>query len=295
MVNGIKSTVKSLKVLELFSPQKREWSVQDMAEMLRYHKSSIQRIVSTLEREGFLKRVQSNRGVYRLGPQVLFLGSIADMSTDLRSVARPIMAQLVKRVQETSYLCILEGNQCLYVEKVESSQPIQIIHAVGKRNPLHCTGVGKALMSGMTEQEIRKFVSAGRLKSFTPHTITKVDSLLLEIEQIRKSGVAYDLEELDLGVECVAAPIHNHAGRVVAAVSISGPAQRFTPEVLPRFEKEVRACARAVSWELGFLGPSCGEIGRDGAPPLRRLRRSNWRAVSGAGKAKGNRFLHPKN
>jgi DNA-binding IclR family transcriptional regulator len=253
MVNGIKSTIKSLKVLELFSPQKREWSIQNMIEALGYHKSSIQRIVSTLEGEGFLKRGESNRGVYRLGPQVLFLGSIADMSTDLRSIARPIMVQLVERVQETSYLCVREGNQCLYVEKVECSQPIQIIHAVGKRNPLHCTGVGKALMSGMTEKEIRKIVSATGLESFTPRTITKVDSLLHEIEQIRKRGVAHDLEELDLGVKCVAAPIHNHTGRVVAAVSISGPAQRFTTEVFPRFESEVKTSARALSRELGFL------------------------------------------
>ena len=108
MVNGIKSTVKSLKVLGLFSPRQREWSVPDMVKALRYHKSSVQRIVSTLEREGFLKRSEANRGGYRLGPQVLYLGSVADLSTDLRSVARPLMAQLVERVQETSYLCVRE-------------------------------------------------------------------------------------------------------------------------------------------------------------------------------------------
>jgi DNA-binding IclR family transcriptional regulator len=295
MGNGIKSTIKSLKVLGLFSPQKREWSVQEMAGALQFHKSSIQRIVSTLEGEGFLKRGESNRGVYRLGPQVLYLGSIADMSTDLRSIARPLMAQLVQRVQETSYLCILEGDQCLYVEKVECSQPIQIIHSVGKRNPLHCTGVGKALMSGMNEKEIRRIVSKTGLKSFTPHTITQVDSLLHEIEQIRKRGTAYDLEELDLGVKCVAAPIHNHSGRVVAAVSISGPTQRFTPEALPRFEKEVTACAQAVSRELGFFGSNSGEIGREGTHPLRSLR-GHGRVVSpGAGKAKTSQLRRSKN
>ncbi len=253
MSDGIKSTLKSLRVLELFSPQKREWSIQEMIEVLGYHKSSIQRIVSTLEGEGFLKRIQSNRGIYRLGPQILFLGGIADMSTDLRSIARPIMAQLVERVRETSYLCILEGNQCLYIEKVESSQPIQIIHGIGKRNPLHCTGVGKALLSGMAEEEIRKIFSASGLKRFTAHTITSVDSLLHQIEQVRRRGVAHDLEELDLGVKCVAAPIRNQTGRTVAAVSISGPAQRFTADALVRFDKEVKASARAISRELGFL------------------------------------------
>jgi DNA-binding IclR family transcriptional regulator len=294
MASGIKSTIKSLKVLGLFSPQKREWSVQDMVGALHFHKSSIQRIVSTLERERFLKRIESNRGVYRLGPQVLYLGSIADLSTDLRSVARPFMAQLVERVQETSYLCILDGDQCLYVEKVECSQPIQIIHAVGKRNPLHCTGVGKALMSGMNEKEIRRIASKTGLKSFTPHTITQVDSLLHEIEQIRKRGTAYDLEELDLGVKCVAAPIHNHSGRVVAAVSISGPAQRFPPEALPRFEKEVTACARAVSRELGFLGSNSGGIGREGAHPPERLREHGRIVHAAAGRGKASRLRPPK-
>ncbi len=254
MVNGIKSTLKSLKLLELFTPQKREWNIQDMIQALGYHKSSVQRIVTTLEAEGFLKRVSSDRGVYRLGPQVLFLGSIADVSTDLRTIARPIMGQLVERVQETSYLCVLEGDQCFYVERVECSHPIRIIHAVGKRNPLHCTGVGKALMSGMTEKEIKKIVSKRGLKAFTPYTITQVDRLLQEIEQVRKREVAYDLEELDLGVKCIAAPIRNHTGTVVAAVSISGPAQRFMPEVFPSLEKEVMSAARAISCELGFRG-----------------------------------------
>ena len=90
------------------------------------------------------------------------------------------------------------------------------------------------------------------MKSFTPNTITKVDDLLHEIEQIRRRGVAYDHEELDLGVKCVAAPIHNHTAKVVAAISISGPTQRFTPKALPRFEEEVTASARTISSELGF-------------------------------------------
>ena len=226
-----------------------------MVEALGYHKSSIQRIVSTLEAEGFLKRVQANRMVYRLGPQLLFLGSIADMSTDLRSVARPVMEQLVARVKETSYLCVLDGDQCLYIERAECSQPIRIIHAVGRRNPLHCTGVGKALMSGMTEKEIKIILAGKGLKSYTPRTITSPDRLLQEIEQIRKRGVAYDHEELDVGVKCIAAPIHNHTGKVVAAISISGPTQRFTAEVTPWFEKEVIASARTLSREMGFFDP----------------------------------------
>jgi IclR family transcriptional regulator, KDG regulon repressor len=294
MNNGIKSTVKSLRLLRLFSPQKKEWSIQDLVAGLGYHKSSIQRIVSTLEAEGFLKRVQPNRMIYRLGPQILFLGSIADMSTDLRSVARPIMERLVERIQETSYLCVLDGDQCLYIEKAECSQPIRIIHAVGRRNPLHCTGVGKALLSGMTAKEIKTILAEKRLKSYTPHTITRLDRLLREIEQIRNEGVAYDHEELDPGVKCIAAPIRNHTGKVVAAISISGPRQRFTAEATPDFEKEIKTSARMISGELGFFDPGWEETrqkwearglsGRKreygGAAKNRRQRRSPSAAIA---------------
>jgi DNA-binding IclR family transcriptional regulator len=250
---GIKSTVKALQVLKLFSLKKSEWALQDMAEALGYHKSSIQRIVATLESEGFLKRVHAHKGIYRLGPQLLFLGNLAEMSTDLRSIARPIMTQLVDRIHETTYLCVLDGYQCLYIEKVECSQPIRIIHAIGQRNPLHCTGVGKVLLSGMSQEESRRYLDESELKAFTPTTITDPKLLWMEIAAVKNKGVAYDREELNLGVKCVAAPIINNQGKVIAAISVSGPGQRFTARAMRRFENEIKEAAGNISKEIGFL------------------------------------------
>jgi len=250
----IKSLVKTLRLLKLFSSQRNLWTAEDMASALGYHKSSVQRILTTLEKEGFLSKVTPRRSEYRLGPDILFLGNVAEMNLDLRSVARPVMVELVHRTRETCYLCVADRHQCLYVEKVECSQPVRIINAVGQRNPMHCTGVGKALLSGMDAEEIDQVIAARGLKVYTPNTITRPKRLMQELEAVRRAGVAFDNEELDLGIKCVAAPIKNTSGRVVASLSLSGPAQRFTPAAVQRLAEEVQAGAGEISRILGFVG-----------------------------------------
>jgi DNA-binding IclR family transcriptional regulator len=249
----IKSLVKTLHLLKLFSPQRREWSAEEMASALGFHKSSVQRILATLEKEGFLSRTRQRRTEYRLGPEILFLGNIAEMGLDLRSAARPAMEELVKRVAETCYLCVADQDQCLYIERVECSQPIRIINQVGQRNPLHCTGVGKALMSGMSDAEIDRLIAVRGLKAYTRNSITDPAALKAELAAIRESGIARDNEELNPGVKCVAAPIRDCSGAVVASISLSGPTQRFTPPAVRRFEKEIRNTALEISQSLGFM------------------------------------------
>jgi DNA-binding IclR family transcriptional regulator len=248
----IKSLVKTLKLLKLFTPQCNVWTAEDMVATLGFHKSSVQRILATLTEEGFLTKVAPRRSEYRLGPDILFLGNVAEMSLDLRSVARPIMLDLVDRAQETCYLCVADRDQCLYVDKVECSQPIRIVNQVGQRNPLHCTGVGKALMSGMSEDAIDRLIATRGLRAHTRNSITHRESLLRELDGIRRDGVAFDNEELNPGVKCVAAPIKNSSGSVVAAISLSGPTQRFTPSAIRRFEKDIKAASLAISRAIGF-------------------------------------------
>jgi DNA-binding IclR family transcriptional regulator len=248
----IRSLAKAVSLLRLFTPQRNAWTAEDMAGALGFHKSSVQRIIATLEQEGFLSRLAPRRSEYRLGPDILFLGNVAEMSLDLRSVARPIMLDLVAHAQETCYLCVADQDQCLYVEKVECSQPIRIINQVGQRNPMHCTGVGKALLSGMPDEAIDRLIETRGLPAHTRHSITDRQRLMQTLERIRRTGIAFDNEELNLGVKCVAAPIQNSSGSVVAAISLSGPSQRFTPAAVRRFEKDVRAAALEISKAIGF-------------------------------------------
>ncbi len=247
-----KSLVKALRLLKLFS-EKKNWSVTDMITSLGYHKSSIQRLVTTLEKEGFLERVYPNKGVYQLGPQILHLGTIANQSSDLRSIAHPYLTRLCQQTQETTHLCVVNESQCYYLDKIDSPQSIRMVTFIGQRMPLHSTGVGKALMSGMSIKEIENVTGDEELDRFTPNTITNRDSLMKELSRIRENGLSYDREEMEIGLRCIAAPIFDSAGRVVASISISGPSQRMTDAIQTKFGDLVKETARRISERLGYL------------------------------------------
>jgi DNA-binding IclR family transcriptional regulator len=250
--NSVKSLVKALKIVKLFTPAKIEWSVGEIVEELGYHKSSVQRLVTTLAAEGFLERTRPKAGVFKLGPMLLMLGNVASQSTDLRRVARPFLRRLVEQTQETSHLCVVDQSMCYYLDKIDSQQAIRLSTYVGQRLHLHCSGVGKALLSGMNEDEVDRVIAERGLPRFTIHTITDREHLLRELASIREKGLSLDDEEYEVGLRCVAAPVLDNRGRVVAAISISGPAQRLTAQALDRFGVYVKEAAHEVSANLGY-------------------------------------------
>jgi len=257
--NGVKSLIKALNLLKLFTPSKGEWSLKELAEALDYHKSSVQRLVSTLETQGFLERTHPSRGRFRLGPIVLMLGNVASHSIDLRAVARPFLQWLADQTGETSHLCVVDQSQCYYLDKIDSQQAVRISTYVGQRLPLHCSAVGKALMSGMTLEEVDHIIAERGLPRFTENTITDRKGLLQELAEIRKQGLAFDNEEYDIGLRCLASPVMDSQGHVVAAVSFSGPVQRLNMNLLERYAAYVKEAAGKVSRKLGYsVEPSEG-------------------------------------
>jgi DNA-binding IclR family transcriptional regulator len=252
--SNVKSLKKALSLLKLFSPAKRQWTLSEMAQALDYHKSSIQRLVTTLEAEGFLERMEPSRGVFRLGPMVLMLGNVASEGIDLRSAARQLLRQLAEQTQETTHLCVVDQFQCYYLDKVDSEQAVRISTYIGQRLPLHCSAVGKVLMSGMTEEEVERIIEQQGLPGFTENTITDRKALAVELAKIREEGLALDDEEYDIGLRCLAAPVKDSRGRVVAAISLSGPVQRLSMKVVQRYASFVKDAAAQVSRKLGYVG-----------------------------------------
>jgi DNA-binding IclR family transcriptional regulator len=252
--NTVKSLAKALSILKLFNPGKSQWSIRDMVEELGYHKSSVQRLVTTLEVHGFLERSHPRRGRFVLGPIVLMLGNVASQSIDLRVVARPYLRRLVEQTGETAHLCVVDQSQCYYLDKIDSPQAVRIATYVGQRLPLHCSAVGKTLLSGMTEEEVDHIIDDCGLPRFTGTTITDRRTLFDELTRIRREGLAHDNEEYDLGLRCVAAPVKDSHGVVVAAISVAGPVQRFTTVELVRFGGRVKETAAQVSARLGYVG-----------------------------------------
>ena len=251
----VKSLGKALKLFKLFTVKKSEWSVKEMALALKYHPSSIQRVVTTLETEGFLERLIATRSVFRLGPQMLQLANVAVYKSDVREAARPALTRLVERAQETAHLCVVDRSQCYYIDKAECSRSVRIVTYVGQRLPLHSTGVGKALMSGMSVEEVDKVIAERGLPAFTKNTITDRNCLLDELAKVRREGIAYDFEESEIGLICVAAPIFSWGGKVVAGISVSAPKNRVTKGIVSLLRRHVRAAAMEVSSKLGYVPP----------------------------------------
>ncbi len=251
--NTVKSLVKALNILTLFNPAKNEWHVSEMAQELGYHKSSVQRLVTTLEAEGFLERTTFAKSNYRLGPRILMLGHVASQTLDLRAVARPSLERLAEQTRETSHLCVVDQSQCYYLDKIDSVHAVRISTYVGQRLPLHCSAVGKALLSGMSEEEVDLVIRDCGLPRFTENTITSRDKLLQELARVRTDGLAVDNEEHSIGLRCLAAPVRDNLGRVVAAISFSGPIQRLRPQMLKRYGRSVKEAAIEVSRKLGHV------------------------------------------
>lgn len=250
--NAVKSLAKALNILKLFTPAKSEWSVKEIVEALGIHKSSVQRLVTTLESQGFLQRTHPTRSNFRLGPVILMLANVASQTLDLRVVVRPLLERLTEQTLETSHLCVVDQFQCYYLDKIDSKQSVRISTYVGQRLPLHCSAVGKTLMSGMTEEEVDRVIEECGLPRFTEHTITDRQRLLEELARIRAEGLAADNEEFEVGLRCLAAPVRDNHGRVVAAISFAGPVQRVSPDVLKRFAVYVKEAARGASETLGY-------------------------------------------
>lgn len=224
-----------------------------MGKALRFHKSSIQRLVATLEAEGFLEKSPDHPGSYRLGIEALLLGNVARASLSLRAVARPFLETLVERTQETAHLGVEDDFQVYYVEKIQSPQAICRVTHIGHRVPIHTSSMGKAMLAYMSPEEIDRGIAKHGLVMRTPNSISNRKKLDKELFKVRAEGVAYDNEEYAIGVKCIGAPVFDGSGKVIAAVSVSGPAQRLTPEVIPRFSLAVKEAAQNISRRLGYL------------------------------------------
>lgn len=241
---------KAARVLNLFSVKQPEWAVGEVARALELPKSTVSEILSSLAAQGLLRR--SGPGQYRLGWRLLELGQTLLQTTEFRTEARSVMQELVASWGETTHLAALEAGQVIYVEKLQGTQAIQISQSgIGFRLAAHCSGVGKVLLAHLPWPEVTEFVEQHGLPMLTPKTITTLEHLASELESVRRHGYAYDLEEVSADLCCVAAPIHDFEGQVIAAISLSVPAFRFYPRQA-RYTTAIVEAAEQVSKNLGY-------------------------------------------
>lgn len=246
----IRSVNRALSVFNSFNSKHLEWGITDLAEQLDLHKSTMHRLMSLLESEGFLEKNQVSQK-YRLSLKFLELGRLVQESFDVRKIALPYLQQLSDRVNKTVHLVVRDGNEAIYIEKIDRPDAVVQYSRVGKRLQLHCSAVGKIFLADLSEEEVENLLGRNNFEAYTKNTITTLPELLVQVREVREKGFAFDREELEYGLVCVGAPIKNEAGRVLAGISISGPPHGFTG-VIDRLITELLRTAGDISARLGL-------------------------------------------
>jgi len=248
-----------LAVLDMFDRDRVVIGVAEVARQLGVHRSTASRLAATLASAGYLEPA-GEPGRYRLAPKLATLGEIAAADTDLRRAAAGPLRELVSRLGETGHLGILEGTEAVTIDVIDGWQTVRMHSWVGKRSPAHCSSIGKALLAGLKPDELTARYPGPELEARTPATITSLDALRENLDQVRVLGYAEDLEELEPHLCCIAAPVFGRDGAVVASISISGPASRLRdPSTRATATDAIRATASLISARLGaptrFSGP----------------------------------------
>ena len=248
----IQSVQRAARLLKAFDNGAAELGVSELSRKVALHKSTASRLLATLEREGLIERVPATEK-YRLGFMLVRLAGQVTHFADVRVAARPALVELAETSRETVNLAVLDGDEAINVEQVSGPHLVRDTNWVGRRTPLNCVANGMALLAFRPAAEIER-VLAGPLPSFTDRTITDPDQLRAELAGIRERGYATALGEIEEGLNAVAAPVRDAVGAVVAAVSVSGPAYRVTPDRIDELGALTVGAAVHISTRLGFFG-----------------------------------------
>ena len=247
---GLQSVRRAIRALELIA-EAGDLGVTELGRRLGVHKATASRLVATLAERGLVERDPLTEK-YRLGFGLIRLAGAAMAGLDLVRTAHPILEDLADRTRETVNLGVLSGDSVVYIDQVAGARSIVAVSWVGRRTPLHCTSNGKVLLAHMAERE-RDRLLARPLERATEHTVTDQEEIRGQLLEIERRGYATTMEELEEGLNAVAAPIRSVDGDVTAALSVSGPAFRMRPIDLPRIARLTIDAATAISRRLGHV------------------------------------------
>ena len=267
---GLQTVHKLGPVLDLFTVDQHTWGVSEAAEALGIPRSSAHSLLTSLVDIGLLQA--RGRGRYSIGWRVLELGEVLRSRTDLRTVAAPVLEDLVREQGETVHLAVIERMTVLYIDKVMGTHNIVVQGArVGARLDTHCTAVGKLLLAHEDRDWVVDHFRGRPLRRFTPTTITDLSELRDALEEIRRTGVSYDMGEQIPDIHCLAVPVRDEMGAVIAALSMSVPVNRFEErqaELLAAARKAALEIQRRLTDALDTSTPGLG------TPDVRELRPS---------------------
>ncbi|CEI80482.1 Transcriptional regulator KdgR [Oceanobacillus oncorhynchi] len=250
----IQSVERSLIILEKLSKNPKGMGITELANQLDIAKSTTHRLLTTLMNKGFVIQDEETKN-YTLGMKIIELSSLMLEDMNIRSIAKKDLEELGQKINEVVHLCIHENGEVVYIDKFESDQTIRMHSKIGNRGMMHSTGVGKVILSGMTDEQVRNIITAKGMPAKTHRTITDEEILIKRLNKIRELGYEIDDIENEDGIRCVAAPIYDYRGKMIAAFSVSGPENRMR---LERIKSElvdlVLETSKNISWKMGYTG-----------------------------------------
>ena len=249
----VRALERALDILDAFTLATPELSITKLAERTGLPKSTVIRLVAILVERRYLERPADSESV-RIGVRAFEVGSVYIQSTSLETEARPIMARLAEQTGQTANLGILDGRDVVHLAVAAPDRPLRYWATIGKREEAHYTGLGKVLMAALSDDELDHLFGAGELVRKTAKTLVDPAALRAELERTRERGYGLDDEESNLGIYCIAAPIVDHEGRVIAAISISGSKAEFTEDLTPAYIEAVRRAGDDISGRFGGTG-----------------------------------------
>lgn len=246
----VNSVLKATRILEMLA-EKSGLGLSEIARALKLPKSSAHGILETLVEVKLVER-DSASGKFQLGVKLVELGNRARLELDICRIAAPFLQGLNVEFDETVHLTVLDKDEVLYLDCIESKRRLRTYSVIGVRAPLYCTSVGKAILAFQKDEEIRRIAREKGLERITANTIDSEDKLFAEIVKIRERGFAIDDMEHEEHLRCVGAPIRNAQGEVFASLSLSGPAERNTYERIESMAPSVMRAGAEISRRLGF-------------------------------------------
>jgi len=250
---NITSVQRCLRLLSLFSEAPAGLSATEVTKLSGLPVSTVHRFLVNLQDAGFLD--WSAKGKYHLGIACFSIGHAALGQLDIRRLSLPYLQALNQHTRETIHLTVRQGQTAVYVEKLDSPEHLRIFSRIGALVPLYCTAVGKVLLAYMPQAELETTLSQIEPRRLTANTIASRQELEQHLHRVRKAGHAFDLEEHEPHIRCIAAPIWDHTGAVNASLSLTAPAVRMAVPRLRQLAPLIQEAGLRISRELGYQGP----------------------------------------
>ena len=249
---GVQSVDRVLDMIEALAEEQEGLGITELAGRVGLHKSTAHRLISTLAKRNYIEKTDA--GNYKIGMKLIEAVSCYINSLELQTEARPYIADIASHLGLTSHLGVLDGDQVVYIEKMDVVSTVKMYSQIGLRMHAYCSSLGKCLLSNYSKEDLERRMKNCSFIKFTPNTISDMEQLHKEMAKVRKQGWAMDDQEYEMGHRCIGAPIYDYRGDIIASISASGNVRVLTDDRIRETAEYVKQVGLEISRSMGYIG-----------------------------------------